>query len=127
MNPKEEVKKSLEALENSPIVEEDFYYVHLDNLCGVAARLIGDVLGKIEGMEHDVKKNVFNSLGTDLNSLRYQLFEIDTIVEVIKEKSNHKDFNKLCDLVYFLREMDIETVSNKDEDGVSPVTVRIRN
>ncbi len=128
MNPKEEVKNSLEALKNSPIVNEEFYHVHLDNLCGVASRLIGDVLGKVEeDIEKDLKNNRLDQVTTGLDSLKFQLYEIDTIVGIIKEKITREDFNELCDLVYFLREMDLETVSSKDEDGVSPLTVRIKS
>jgi hypothetical protein len=107
MNPKEEVKNSLEALKNSPIVKNDDFRVQMENLCGVVSRLIGEIHREIEeDLEKKLKNNRLDLVTEGLNSLTYRLFEIETIVDVIKDKATHPDFEEICDLVYFLREIE---------------------
>lgn len=105
MNQKEEVKKILMDLKDSPVLTKEFQMT-IDNLCGVVSHLSTGVILEIENFNDDLKEKKFDFLGKKITSLIYRLYEIETVADIIKEKVFHEDIDKLCDLVSYMQEIE---------------------
>lgn len=105
MNPKEEVKKALEAAKNSPVAHDECY-IATRHLCNVIPRLVGDVLEEIEGIEKRLKDNQTEGVEGTLEACNDALCEIDTIAQLIRKRADYENFRPMCDLVYHLNELE---------------------
>ena len=93
-----ELNRYLEKLKDSPIADES-YYSGISNLCGAISSLVSDICGYLESLEYDLKTNNRTTVHS-INSIQQRSFQIDTIAEVIKEKSQNEGFFNLVNAIY---------------------------
>ena len=111
MNQKEEVMNILRDLKDSPLLSGEFHTT-IGNLGGVISHLSTGAVSEIESLKDDLKQKRFDIMEKRLTSLIYRLFEIGTVADIIQEKADNEDLNKLCDLVSLMEEIEEFKINN---------------
>ena len=99
----EEITDCLEKLKNSPIVQDEFYHVQLQNLCDTIDYLSNDAGFEIELINEDIKKGTIQARSHLIENLQKRFWLISTVAEVIKEKIMNNDFVELSNLFYYYK------------------------
>ncbi len=105
ININEEIKNKLEALKNSPVIEQRFYS-QMEHLCGAIGELTSNISEHIEDANEDIEKNTPRMLKMRLEFMKNLCFQIGVVTDVLKEKATNDDLSHVCGLLYFLLNKD---------------------
>ena len=99
-NHKELLANCLELLKDSPIVNVEYYYICLSNLCDTINTISRDVNELVDDIERAIEKDTIKRTMHYIKWTRDRVCQIQTISDVIKEKVSLGDFTELENLFY---------------------------
>ena len=100
-----EMKKYLELLKDSPIVEREYYHILLSNLCDVINTISSNAGYTIELINEAIKGDTIKRRTHHIEDIQARFWQIITVSGIIKEKINSDDFVDLDSLFSHYNEL----------------------
>lgn len=100
----EELIKYMDKLKDSPVVNAEYYSVHLSNLCDAIKQISDDAGRGIESINKSIEDNTIHQRMHLIEQIQNRFWIIGSMAEVIQEKVLSNDYVDLDNLFYHYRE-----------------------